>query len=1023
MVGLAVGRRLSSYSRVNSMKRQSYRYLFDKRDHELLRIVNDALKQNRSHDFVRRTFNPLLHPNGIKEMAESKGLRIAYAVVSMVSSLEAGDADQRINSLRALRHEIVDAAPGTMPKNTARVLLEIMKELVRSSGDNHRQLELAHDFRLTAFGKPHMVRRQLRHYHLLEMPEEWHQITFDDHVHDANTKGRKSSTHLIMDAWIKGIRRLRVVHYHYIAPAFASELLAAAAIMGIDIRIGIEFPVRFRNQYVDLIWVPRGFADAQDFMNFLGEAQVQSVMEKGRQVMEYYQAHVMALFAEFNRTHLGKIGAVFGIDLPPLDETEFQKFVGIGQKSKLHLSKFIHQHVIQAIQRRLRDIQAETGKSIDMNSPEAQAMIETSRQVDLENRIEYYLQPEQNPGLHDPERIGDPTLVPEFLRLSSFELISQLTRLRSGYRITLNLNNLDAADVLEIIYDCQGAITRLEIFNLKYFAAGRNEHLPSICELQSAINEKNIIILKRVIRNIIETLPNSNRPDRDDRCRKLLMILHDIERFAALYKSRTLKARIGSDSTGRSPKVHGMGLALIETLPARAQREIGSLTGPSRDIIPVFMAAYRQVTLIPQQNVGPVLSCLCQQLRRLPWFQNIGYKRVLSWKVQDTSIRMQSPGSIVTLGGIRKEPVNEIERLMMAQPNKPRRFSWHYLNSRLKNHLKVLLGFIPAFATFALTKDWWLLAYGGAFIWFGITGLRNILQSVLGGGGLRRSPLLRWNDYVSWDRLTDSLMYTGFSVPLLDYLVKTVILDHSFGITTDTHPFALYTFIALANGIYLSSHNAIRGLPRTAVVGNFFRSILSIPVAILFNTIAALVMGAAGITGVNTILQKWAAVISKAASDLVAGFIEGLADRLDNIRLRFRDYRHKLAALMDVYTRLEVKFPETDTTHILDQPVKTADQTASEVRDLEQIIIVHALDLLYFWMYQPRARTAWLQLLESVSEEEQEILFTSQLVLERNRDISQLIIDGLLGPDFAKALAFYLSSAPEYLRHIKAQAG
>jgi hypothetical protein len=93
------------------------------------------------------------------------------------------------------------------------------------------------------------------------------------------------------------------------------------------------------------------------------------------------------------------------------------------------------------------------------------------------------------------------------------------------------------------------------------------------------------------------------------------------------------------------------------------------------------------------------------------------------------------------------------------------------------------------------------------------------------------------------------------------------------------------------------------------------------------------------------------------------------------------------------------------------------------VRDLEQIIIVHALDLLYFWMYQPRARTAWLQLLESVSEEEQEILFTSQLVLERNRDISQLIIDGLLGPDFAKALAFYLSSAPEYLRHIKAQAG
>ena len=66
----------------------------------------------------------------------------------------------------------------------------------------------------------------------------------------------------------------------------------------------------------------------------------------------------------------------------------------------------------------------------------------------------------------------------------------------------------------------------------------------------------------------------------------------------------------------------------------------------------------------------------------------------------------------------------------------------------------------PAFLTFALTKDWWVLAYLGAFIWFGITGLRNILQSVLGGGGFRRSRLLNWNDYISWTRITDSLLFT-----------------------------------------------------------------------------------------------------------------------------------------------------------------------------------------------------------------------------------------------------------------------
>ena len=107
---------------------------------------------------------------------------------------------------------------------------------------------------------------------------------------------------------------------------------------------------------------------------------------------------------------------------------------------------------------------------------------------------------------------------------------------------------------------------------------------------------------------------------------------------------------------------------------------------------------------------------------------------------------------------------------------------------------------------------------------------------MLGGGGLRRSPLLRWNAYVSWDRIADSLLFTGFSVPLLDFLAKTVILDNVFNINTTTQPVALYTFMALTNGVYLSSHNAFRGLPRGAVVGNFFRSILSIPIAILFNS-------------------------------------------------------------------------------------------------------------------------------------------------------------------------------------------
>jgi hypothetical protein len=344
---------------------------------------------------------------------------------------------------------------------------------------------------------------------------------------------------------------------------------------------------------------------------------------------------------------------------------------------------------------------------------------------------------------------------------------------------------------------------------------------------------------------------------------------------------------------------------------------------------------------------------------------------------------------------------------------------WRSLNSRLKNALKVLIGFMPAFATFALTKEWWLLAYGGAFIWFGITGLRNVVQSVLGGGGFRRSPLLNWNDYVSWTRITDSLMYTGFSVPLLDYLVKTVILDRAFGITTATQPVLLYTFMALANGIYLSSHNLLRGLPKAAVYGNFFRSIVSIPVAILINMAAGGVLAAGGAFEASTVLQKWAAIISKTASDIVASFIEGLADRHRNIKTRLRDYKGKFEQLFDIYAQLELIFPDVQTFAVLQHSNRLKQKASVEARDLEKIIMIHALDLLYFWMYQPRARTALRRFVPTLSEDERHILASSQFTLQRHREISQMFIDGILGSNFPRPLSFYLSRNAEYLEAIK----
>ena len=977
---------------------------------------------NRDEDlsYARKQYYSYFHPHGIKEMAESRSLRIAYAMVHLLTSLEMGRMDERLSALRSLKDEVLDTAEGSLPKNTARVLLQIMKELVRARGDHYRQLKLAHDFRITASGRPRVVRKQLLRYHLLEMPEEWNQVTFDDHVHDVNTKGRKSSTHLIMDAWIKGIRRLRVVYYNFIEPRFAAELLEAAEILDIDVRLGIEFPARFRNRLIQLIWTPRGFADAQAFLCFLEEPGVSRLMREGRLLSRYQQSYVSALLEEFNHTHRERLRRDHAIDLAPLDSEEFGKFVGAGQRSVLHLKKYAEQKMMEALRARAAQLRERYPTADPKERKAIEDWFAKWNTLDVEALVAGYLKPSSNPKVPNPMVLGQADKTLAELIVSPEKLLKRLSGLQSGYRATLNLTGLRPEDVLELLYDCEGMISRLEIFNLKDWAASRTEHIESISRLQEVINDQNPIALKRIILEMIaaaEQAPGTP-PHLPERIEKLTYILHDIIGLLAFYKDRPLKARIGSDSTGQTQRIHGMGLAVIDSMTRRGLRRIKKDLGAGRDLIPMRIPVHKRITLVPRKE-DAAHRPPSRLWAWLPGLRRLGHDRVVDWAVQGDAAGMTPHGNIVTLGGVKQTVDNQLRLAPADREARRPGLSWSYLNSNLRNVIKVLVGFIPAFATFYLTKDWWLLAYCGAFIWFGITGMRNILQSVLGGGGLRRSPLMRWNAYVSWDRIADSLLFTGFSVPLLDFLTKTVVLDHVFGITTVTQPAALYTVMALVNGVYLSSHNAFRGLPRGAVLGNFFRSVLSIPIAILFNIVLGGLLTVAGVAAADLVLQKWAAVISKTASDMVAGIIEGAADRVKNIQVRFREYRRKLAALLDIYTQLELLFPETRPLALLEDPARYRKRANAEARDLEKIIMIHALDLLYFWFYQPRAHSAFKQLVGALNEEERHILITAQSTLLRKREISQMFIDGVLGQDFARALSFYLSFYPDYLKTLR----
>lgn len=994
--------------------------LFDPEDYALVALVNDFLAKGRRSKDLRRLFDSFLHPRGIKEMAASKSHRIAYAVIDLLDTLEEGRADERLVALRALRDEILHNSSLHLRRNTARVLLQIMKQIVREHGNPHRQVQLAHDFLVASGGRPSVIRRELKAYHLLEMPEAWNQVAFDHHVHDANTKGRKSPTHLIMDAWIKGIRDLTVIYYNFVRREAVAELTEAAEIMGVTVRIGIELSARFRGKYVQFIWAPRGFLDRQHFLDFLDEPQVQAFLAEGREGSNYRKAYVLGLLQSFNARHLGAMNQAYGLDVPSLTEPTFLEFVGVGQPAVVHLAEYIHHLALPGMLARVEQLRARFATADIAEQEAMRKQVAELNGLLPHTIVERYLRPSLNPALGDPKIPVDGAGVPTLLTLGPRQLLDRLDTLRTGYRLTLNPSKLSHADVLELLHECRGAITHLEIFNLKDYKQGQNPYADRIAALRQTLNSSNPIAFKRIIQEIRKDIEAADEPDKADRLEKIREILGNLPEFLRWYRLTRLKSRIGSDSIGRSRALYGMGLVVKDTLPRRAQKEI-EREPRSRETIPVRTVALRHTVWSPRVGVEQWLDRLYRLLRRILGLSTFGLSRTDSFVVQENATRADPQGNIATLGGLEENPDNglrlETDGGIAAAP----KLRCRYLSTYWTNAFKVALGFAPAFLTFALTKDWWFLACFGAVIWFAITGLRNILQSVVGGGGLVRSSMLKWNDLVSWQRVADSLLYTGFSVPLLDYLVKMVILDRGFGINTTSSPTLLYTVMALVNGTYLASHSSLRGLPTGAVFGNFFRSVLSIPLAIGFNAALAQVLQASGLSALeaNQALQLWAAVIAKAASDVVAGLIEGAADRSTNMRLRRNDYQGKLAQLFDVHGLLEALFPDQNVSEMLETPKKLIQAVEKEARELEAKLIINALDLMYFWHYQPRARTTFQNLLATSTVEERQIILRTQRILTRRRKVSEILLNNLVGKNFGPPLAFYLDKSERYLEELR----
>lgn len=994
-------------------------WFFDSGDYRLLEIVNDVLeKEHLATAEAGTLLRPYLHPHGIKTLVSGSNLRIALAVINLLSTLEKGHAKDRVLALRSLHDEVLSSS-GSLRRNTARVLIQIMKTLVRSRGDELEQLKLAHDFRQVASGRPNVVREQLNKYHLLEMPEEWNQLCFDDRVHDANTKGRKTPTHLIMDAWIKGIRGLTVVYYHFVDPSVVEELLDAAKIMDVEVHIGVQFTALHRGSFVQLVWEPKGFDTYTETSAFLCSESTQAFLDIGREVGRYTQQYVLGLVEAFNTKHRHAIVRTYDLDLAPIVLEDFLAFVGKGQPSVNHLASFIHKRAYPLMKEKVAALSERYYESQDEQEKlKIEEKIKIYDELDADCFANTYLLPGVNSNLvsYIQPAPGDP----DCMKLSVVELIAEVQKVHSINNFTLNTVNLTQADVIELLYSCEGKITSLETFSLKDLTEGRFRDAEALGKLRMALNKGDVVALKRMILDNVDIfcLDGTDCEQETDEISVLNEIVANVDKLASIYLHHALDSSVGSGSTGSYSGTFGMGFVIIDSLPVRAQKEYARRLFHKESVcVPLKVMTTEKYIVKDKEALTPLMDKVYKKCREIPFLKRLGKNVSKSFLVAGRArVVKEGCGNIAILGGLTETRNNF--SLNKEKRQKKQRIPFSYLGSTTRNWLKVFVGFVPAFVTFSLTKDWWLLAYFGAFIWFGITGVRNVIQSVVGGGGLanvRSISLLRWDHYVNWARVTDSLLYTGFSVPLLDYLCKTLLLDQGMGITISTAPLALYSIMGVTNGLYICSHNLFRGLPKEAAFWNLFRSILSIPVAVLFNWIVGSILGFCGVVATGLILQKWAAVISKLASDCVAGIIEGNADRGVNVHMRVWDYRVKIKQFFNLYAKIETCFPQSRAVSLMAQPDLFVKKLSEKKAGFVKALIFDSLDFMTFWYYQPRAITGLGYILRDMDDEKRCIFFMSQLILTQEKEVAKLLVEGHLGSQFGKSLSFYLDNYKAYI--------
>jgi hypothetical protein len=752
---------------------------------QYIRLVN-ALSFSAELQKLRRDLNaridmpnaidpgPYSHPLGVSRWFKRRRISIAEAYLMVIRDLESQHTKARLRALRMMVDVSLHAKTLDLPLNTARVQMALIKGAIKNRGNRRRQLELLHDFSVSAHGQNQVIRRLLDELNMIELPETGARLKnldagWDGHVHDNSTSGRKNPTQLLIDAFIKGISELTIAYSSTSSVDMMMEAVDAGKIVGIRVTIGLEFSAFVQGARFHFMAILPTFKNGKDTVHwFKAHSDGLKDLFDG---LEKNQANrvesVRALLKYFNESALEKLNEGFPkgrlYRLQRLRIKDLKATIPSASINRMQLGEFMYKRYRPVLFNRIMRLKARYQEALRENRlkrlPESElAAIEKAY---AEARTEYIqLDPEclRKTYFSNPA-IGDYHTVFSDLR----KLKAMLSKAGCAIRV---LHPLEHG--LQIVADHDAA---------------------ELVEFSRLVNERNT----------------------------------EYERAGLLPYLPVC----GSDSTGRNPKVPGMGFIRVDRLQGKFRRKYAERHIALPDLLSAMIETEGKP--VPPESLASTSAVLC--------------------------MGKTSSGYTARIGD---EGESGMEQIPLSR-------AWRYLNPGLVNLMHVMVGFLVAQRFIGVSY---------AFLWLFITGFRNSIADLVAGRGTR---IREWNlKSVNFGNVARSLFWTGFSVPILGFVkAKFDVLwpGPADGLLFDAVKFF---FISFSNGLYLAAHNTLRGFDRKVVRANFFRSVLAWP----FATITAPL---GNLLGIPSIVQ------AKIWSDFVAGFIEGGAKYVSVLKLRRRD--------------------------------------------------------------------------------------------------------------------------------------